>query len=148
MFLVSICWSDRCISSSASTEQRGSVEKPTSTVWRTLCFSSSRWERGSWRHQALTLKASLACHFLMLSKMWIFPSTEHNIYHLHSAAGRGPGWVNIMYGHGGSSWRLKWIGLNVELSSCDSTWDNKAAHYTHRQTGGGCWAPWWAAKTW
>ncbi len=59
---------------------------------------------------------------------WYFPQ-QSNIYHLHSAAGPGPGRVNIMYGRGGSSWRLSWTGLNGELGSDDdSTWDNKAAH--------------------
>lgn len=95
----------------------------------TMLFSLQMGER-LLTPPALTLKASLACHFLVLSKMWmIFPSTEHNIHHLHSAAGLGPGRVNIMYGRGGSSWRLGWIGLNGELGSDDdSTWDNKASH--------------------
>ncbi len=97
-------------------------------VWRrTQCFSLPRWARGSRQHQALTLKASLACHFLVLSKTWmIFLLTEHYIYHLHSTAGPRPGWVNIMYSCGGSSWRLRWIGLNGELGSDDdSVWANK-----------------------
>lgn len=75
------------------------------------------------------LEGSLACHLLVLSKTWlIFPSAEHNIYHLHSAAGPGPGWVNIMYGGAGSSWRLRWVELNGELGSDgESMSDNKAA---------------------